>query len=122
MLSYWFPAPVAEWLPLTLAIGFAILAIVAVVGTLARRHEERDANRIAALYGVGLGLVAVTEFMMYLDVAFGWSLAAAWAMTEGFVIFLAIAVAVIAVVAIVAAVAMQIQEEGEYRSTRGYAR
>ena len=114
-------APVAAWLPLTLAIGFAALAIVAVVMTLARRQEERNANRIAAFYGIGLGLAAVSEFMMYLYVAFGWSLATLFALSTGVVIFFAVAAAVIAVLAIVAAVAMQIQEEGEYRSARGFA-
>jgi hypothetical protein len=121
MLSYWFPAPVAAWVPLTLAIGFGILAVIAVVMTLARRQEERDANLIATFYGVGLGLVAVTEFMMYLDVVFGWSLAALLAMTSGLVIFFAIAAAVIAVATIVAAVAMQVREEGTYRSVHGFA-
>ncbi len=120
MLTYWF-TPVAAWLPLTLAIGFALLAVIAVVMTLSRRQEERDANRIAALYGVGLGLVAVTEFMMYLDVAFGLSLATYFAMSTGVVIFFAIAAAVIAVGALAVAIALQYREESSYRTTHSFA-
>ncbi len=121
MLSYWFPTPVAAWLPLTLAIGFALLAVFAVVMTLARRQEERDANRIAALYGIGLGLVAVSEFMMYIDVAFGASLATLFAMSTGVVIFFAIAAAVIAVGALAVAVTLQFREEGAYRTSHSLA-
>lgn len=120
MLSYWFAAPIAAWVPLTLAIGFGVLAVIAVAATLARQQEERDAGLIAAFYGIGLGLAAVSELMMYLDVAFGWSLATTFAISASFVTFTAIAVVVIAIGALVIAVAMQIQEEGAYRSTHGY--
>lgn len=121
MLSYWFSAPLSYWWPLLLAIGFAIVAVVAVYVTLARRAEERDATRIAALYGVGFGLVALTEFMMYLDVAFKWSLAAAFSMSAGLVTVFAIAAIAVAVIAIALAVAMQYREEGSYRATHRYA-
>lgn len=121
MLSYWFPTPLASWVPLVLAIGFALLAVIAVVATLARRREERDAGLVASFYGIGLGLVALTEFMMYLDVQFGWSLASVWAISSGVVTFFAVAVAVIAVLAIVAAVVLQFQEEGLYRRTHAHA-
>jgi hypothetical protein len=60
--------------------------------------------------------------MMYLDVAFGWSLAAAFTMATGVVTFFAVAAAVIAVVAIGAAVLMQISEEGAYRAAHSAAR
>lgn len=122
MLSYWFPTPLASWVPLVFAIGFALLAVIAVVATLARRREEPDATRIAAFYGIGLGLAAITEFMMYLEVAFGWSLATAWAMSAGFVTFIAVVAVVIAVLAIIVAVLMQFREENDYRMTHGYAR
>lgn len=121
MLSYWFPAPVAAWLPLTLAIGFGVLAVIAVVVTLARQQEERDAGVIAAFYGIGLGLAAVSELLMYLDVAFGWSLATVFAMTASVATFVAVGAVVVAVAAIVIAVAMQVREEGMYRATHGYA-
>ncbi|HEX8982376.1 MAG TPA: hypothetical protein VF792_06395 [Ktedonobacterales bacterium] len=120
MLTYWF-TPVAAWLPLTLAIGFAFLAVFAVVMTLARRQEERDANRIAAMYGIGLGLVAVSEFMMYIDLAFGASIATYFAMSTGVVIFFAIAAAVIAIGALAVAVALQYREESSYRTTHSFA-
>lgn len=120
MVSYWFPAPVAAWLPLTLAGAFGILAVIAVVVTLARQQEERDARLIAAFYGIGLGLVAVSELLVYLDVAFGWSLATAFAISASVAPFIAVAAAVIAVGAIAIAVGLQIQEEGTYRSTHGY--
>jgi hypothetical protein len=120
MLSYWFTG-VAPWVPLMLAIVFAVLAVIAVVATLARRQEEQDANLIATLYGVGLGIAAVSELMMYLDVAFGWSLAVAWSMAAGLVAFFAIMAVIIAVVAIIAAVAMQYREENAYNSTHGLA-
>lgn len=115
MLTYWFPAPVAIWVPLAFAVGFALVGVIAVYLTVARRREEPDAGIIATLYGVGFGVIAVSEFMMYLDVAFGWSLATAWAMSTGVVAFFAIAAAVVAVVAIGAAVVLQFQEERGYR-------
>lgn len=122
MLSYWFAAPLSFWWPLTLAIGFALIAAFAVSLTLARRREEPRANTIATLYGLGFGLVAVTEFMMYLDVAFGWSLATAFAITVGVVNFFAIAAVVIAVIAIGAAALMQFSEESAYRTAHSVAR
>lgn len=114
MFTYWFAAPVSFWWPLALTIVFALAAVVAVNVTLARREEERDAGTIASLYGIGFGLIAVTEFMMYLDVAYGWSLATIWALTVGVVNFFAIAAVVVAVIAIGAAVALQLQEERGY--------
>ena len=121
MLSYWFPAPLAEWAPLVLAIGFALLAVIAVVATLARQTEERDASAIATLYGFGFGLAAVAELLMYLDVAFGWSLATFFAISASVAPVIAIAAAVVAGLAILAAVIMQFREEGAYRATHGYA-
>lgn len=124
MLSYWFSAPLSFWWPLAFAIGFALLAVVAVYLTLRRREEEPDANRIAALYGVGFGLAALTEFMMYLDTAFGWSLAAAFTMSSGVITVLVIAAVAIALVAIGVAVLTQRREEGSFRiaHAHGYAR
>ncbi len=120
MVSYWFPAPVAAWLPLTLTIGFGVLAVIAVVVTLARQQEERDAGLIASFYGIGLGLAAVSELLMYVDVAYGWSLATAFAMSASFVTFMAVAALVVAAGALFIAVAMQFQEESAYRATHGY--
>ena len=121
MLSYWFPAPISYWWTLLFAVGFAVIAVIAVYATLRRREEEPDANTIAALYGIGFGLAAVSEFMMYLDVAFGLSLATAFTMATGFVTFFVIAALVVAVLAIGAAAVMQFREEGSYRATHGYA-
>ena len=121
MLSYWFPAPVSYWWPLVFAIGFAAIAVFAVYATLARREKERDATTIATLYGVGFGLAAVTELMMYLDLAFGWSLATVFAISTGVVTFFAVAAVVIAVLAIGIAAVMQFREEGSYRAAHGYA-
>jgi hypothetical protein len=115
MLSYWFPAPVSFWWPLAFTIIFAAAGVFAVYAALARRAEEPDAALIALLYGIGFGLIAVTEFMMYLDVAFGVSLAAAFAMSTGIVTFFAIAAAVVAVLALVAGGALQYREERSYR-------
>lgn len=116
MLTFWLPAPVAAWLPLTLAIVLAVGAGVAIYATLARRREEPDARGIATLYGVGLGLVAVSEFMMWLDVARGWSLASVWSIATGWVTFFAIAAAVIVVLSLIVAVTVQTNEEREYRA------
>lgn len=115
MLSYWFSAPVSYWWPLTFAIGFALLGVVAVYLTLRRREEEPDATRIAALYGVGFGLAALTEFMMYLDAAFGWSLATAFALSGGVVTIFAIAAIAIALIAIGVAALAQRREESSFR-------
>jgi hypothetical protein len=115
MITYWFSTPISYWWPLALAIVFAVGAVVAVTLTLARRAEEPDADSIAMFYGIGLGLVAISEFMMYLDLAFGWSLAAAFSMATGLVTFFAIAAVVVAVVAIGAALVMQFREESGYR-------
>lgn len=116
MLTYWLPAPVAAWLPLTLAIVFAVAAVAAITITLARRSEEPDARGIATLYGVGLGLGAVSEFMMWLDVARGWSLASAWSIATGWVTFFAIVAVVVTVMALVTAITMQSNEERYYRA------
>jgi hypothetical protein len=121
MLSYWFATPLSYWWPLSLAIGFALVGVVAIVLTLARRAEEPYVNTIATLYGVGFGLAAISEFMMYLDVAFGWSLATAFTVASGVVVFFVVAAMVIAVLAIGAAVVMQYREEGTYRATHGLA-
>lgn len=121
MLSYWFAAPVSYWWPLTLAVVFAVVAVVTIGVTLARRAEEPYANTIATLYGVGFGLAAVGEFMMYLYIAFGWSLAATFAMTAGFVTFFVVAGLIIALLAIAMAVVMQYREESAYRATHRLA-
>jgi hypothetical protein len=121
MLSYWFPTPLAAWAPLVLAIGFALLAVFTVAATVARQAEERDANTIATLYGFGFGLAALSELLMYLDVAFGWSLATAFAISATVAPYIAIAAAGVAVLAIVLAVIMQFREESAYRAMHGYA-
>lgn len=115
MLTYWLPSPIAAWLPLTLAIVFAVAALAAIAFTLARRRVEPDANSLATLYGIGLGLVAASEFMIWLDVARGWSLAATWSIATGWITFFAIAAAVVVVLSLVAAVTLQSGEERDYR-------
>lgn len=121
MLSYWFATPLAAWVPLVFAIGFALLAVIAVVATLARQTKERDATAIATMYGFGFGVAAISELLMYLDVAFGWSLATFFAISVGVATFIAIAAAAVAILAIVIAVFMQFREEGAYRATHAMA-
>lgn len=121
MLSYWFPTPLSFWWPLSLTIVFAVLAVIAVGVTLARREEEPDASAIAVFYGIGLGLAALTEFMMFLDAAFGWSLATAFTISASVVTFAAVVVAAVAILAIIIAIGMQFQEENTYRSTHRLA-
>src|SRR6516225_4157309 len=101
MLSYWLPTPLEAWVPLVLAIVFALAAAVAIVATVARRTEERDANGIALLYGLGFGLVSVSELLMYLDVAFGWSLATFFAISARVATNFAIVAAMVAGLAII---------------------
>lgn len=121
MLSFWFTS-ISFWWPLAFAIAFAIIAVIAVVATIARRAEEPRAGTIATLYGVGFGLAALSEFLMFLDLAYGLSLATAFSMTLGVVTFFAIAAVVIAVLAVGAAVLMQVSEEGAYRASHTLAR
>lgn len=115
MLTYWFPDPVSFWWSLAFAIVFAVGAVVAVFATLARRAEERNAGAIATLYGVGLGLAAVSEFVMYLQYANIWSLATAFALSTVAMNTIMIVAAVVAVLALIAGVALQIREERGYR-------
>lgn len=122
MLSYWLATPLSFWWPLAFSIAFAIIAVIAVGVTMARRAEEPRATTIATLYGVGFGLAALSEFMMFLDLAFGLSLAAAFSMALGVVTFFAIAAVVIAVLAIGAAVLLQVSEENSYRTSHTLAR
>jgi hypothetical protein len=117
MLSYWLATPLSYWWPLTLAIGFALVAALAVGLTLTRRAEEPLANSIATLYAVGFGLAALSEFMMYLDIAFGWSLATAFALTTGWITYFVVAAIVVAGLAIATAGLMQYREEGSYRAS-----
>jgi hypothetical protein len=53
--------------------------------------------------------------MQCLDIAFGWSLAAAFSMSTGLVTFFAVVAVVAAVVATITAAALQSQEEHGYR-------
>ncbi|HEX8731972.1 MAG TPA: hypothetical protein VF725_07905 [Ktedonobacterales bacterium] len=121
MLSYWLAAPLSFWWPLAFAVGFALIAVIAVGATMARSAEEPQAGTIATLYGVGFGLAAVSEFMMFLDLAFGLSLAAAFTMSAGVVTFFAVAAIVIAAFAVAIAALMQISEEGSYRASHRLA-
>lgn len=115
MLTYWFPAPVSFWWPLAFTIIFAAAGIVAVSVTLARREREFDASTIAMLYGIGFGVIAVSELLMYLDTAFGWSLAAVLSLSTVIVTVFVIVAALIAVVSLAGAVAIQRREERVYR-------
>ena len=60
-------------------------------------------------------MVAVGELMQYLDIVFGWSVAAAFSMSTGLVTFIAVVAVVAAVVAALTAAALQSQEERGYR-------
>ena len=122
MLSYWFSAPLSYWWPLLFTVGFAVVGVIAVYTTLARRKEEPDATRIATLYGIGFGLAALTELMMFLDVAFKWSLAALFSMTATSVTILAVAAVAVALIALGIALLLQYREERSYRAAHGYAR
>ncbi len=121
MLSYWLGASLSFWWPLTFAIAFAVITVIAVGATMARRAEEPRAGTIAALYGVGFGLAAVSEFLMFLDLAYGVSLAAAFAMSASLVTFFAIAAVIVAISAVGIALTVQISEEGAYRSAHRLA-
>ncbi len=121
MLSYWFPAPLSYWWPLAFTVGFAVIGVIAVYATLARRAEESRAGTIATLYGVGFGLAALTEFMMYLDIVFKWSLAALFSMTTPVVTFFAVAAVIIAIAAVGIAALMQVSEESSYRAAHRLA-
>ena len=115
MITYWFSAPVSPWWPLAFALAFAVIAVAFVLATIARRTEERDVITVALLYGIGFGMVAVSEFLRYLDLAFGWSLGKAFAMSTDLANFVAIAASLFAVVAIGVALGIQYQEERSYR-------
>jgi hypothetical protein len=121
MLSYWLGSSLSYWWPLMFAIAFAGLAVFAVGVTLARRAEEPQAGITATLYGVGFGLAAVSEFMMFLDLAFKVSLAAAFAMSASLVNVFAIAAVIVAVSAVGIAVTVQFNEEGAYRAAHRLA-
>ncbi|HEX8731138.1 MAG TPA: hypothetical protein VF725_03660 [Ktedonobacterales bacterium] len=103
------------------AIAFAGLAVFAVGMTLARRTEEPLAGTIATFYGVGFGLAAVSEFMMFMDLAFKVSLAAALAMSASLVNVFAVAAVIVAVSAVGIAVTVQFDEEGVYRAAHRLA-
>ena len=122
MLSYWLATPLSFWWPLAFSIAFAVIAVIAIGVTMARRAEEPRAGTIATLYGVGFGLAAVSEFLMFLDLAFGLSLAAAFSMATGVVTFFAVAAVVIAVLAIATALFLQVGEESAYRASHSLAR
>ncbi len=115
MLTYWFPAPVSFWWPLAFTIIFAVAGVVAVFATLARRAQEFDASTIALLYGIGFGVIAVSEFLMYLGIALGWSLPTVFGFSTVFAPVLVIVAALIAVASLVGAVAIQWREERIYR-------
>ena len=118
MFTYWFPTPLSFWWPLGFAIGFAVLAVLAVSATWVRQAQERNANVIALLYAAGFGVAAVSEFLMYLYVVNGWSLATTLAISSAVVPYLVVAVMVVAILAVGLAVGMQIQEESVYQAAR----
>ncbi len=118
MFTYWFPTPLSFWWPLGFAIGFAVLAVLAVSATWVRQEQERDANLIALLYGAGFGVVAVSEFLMYLYVVYGWSLAPILGITSAVLPYFVVAAMVVAILAVGLAVWMQIQEESGYQAAR----
>lgn len=115
MLTYWFPEPVSFWWPLAFAIIFAVVGIVAVFATLARREREFDASTIALLYGIGFGVIAVSEFLMFLGAAFHWSLPTVFSFSGVIATALVILAALIALVSLAGAMAIQRREERVYR-------
>lgn len=120
MLSYWFPTPLAAAVPLVFAIGFAVLAVFAVVVTRARRPEEPDANLVATFYVIGFGLAALSEVLRFVDIQFGWSLATGLAISAMEATIVAVVAAVVAAGAVAFAAVVQFQEEGSYRTAHAH--
>ena len=115
MLSYWFPTPLEAAVPLVFAIGFAVLAAFAVVVTRARRPEEPDANLVATFYVIGFGLAALSEVLRFVDIQFGWSLAAGLSISGMGATILAVLAAAVAGSTVAFAAVVQFQEEDLYR-------
>jgi hypothetical protein len=60
MLSYWFPAPRLFRWPLAFATVFAVGGIISVFARVAPQGEERNADRIPAIYAVVFRLATVS--------------------------------------------------------------
>lgn len=82
MLSYWMPGSEPAWLMALFAAGFTLLAVVTVGAALSRRTQEPEVATAATLYVVGLGSLAASELLSVGDAAWGWSLAAAFGVTD----------------------------------------
>ncbi len=115
MLSFWIPGVEPAWLMAIFAAGFAVAGVIAYGAALARRAEEPDAATAALLYGSGLGILAVSELVSMVDVAWGWSLAAFLGVTGTAVTVVAAVVTGVAILFILAAVAIELREEQTYR-------
>lgn len=115
MLSFWIPGAEPPWLVALFAVGFAALAVIAAFAVMRRRAEEPDAVTIAALYATGLGILAVSEGVYFLEVAFGWSLAAVLGISGTTAIVIAGIVTGVALLAIALAAAIELREEQVYR-------
>lgn len=61
MLRYWFPAPLLFRWPLAFAIVFAFGGVIFVFARVAPHGEERNADRIPAIYGVVFRLATVSR-------------------------------------------------------------
>ena len=115
MLSFWIPATEPAWLMGLFAAGFAVVGVLAYLGALTRRAQEPDATMVASLYGMGLGILAVSELVAMVDAAWGWSLAAFFGITGSAVTIIAAIVTGVAILLILAAVAIELREEQVYR-------
>lgn len=122
MLSFWLPGTEPAWLALTFAVGFALLVVVALGITTARRTEEADADIIGLLYALGFGLLALSELVSFLDVAGIWSATATFGIAGTAATVIAAVITVMALLAIGAGIVMQIADERRYRLTHGMAR
>jgi hypothetical protein len=115
MLSFWIPSAEPAWLMGLFAAGFAVLGVIAYFGALTRRAQEPDASAVASLYATGLGILAVSEVVSMVDVAWGWSLAAFFGITGTAVTVVAAIVTGVAILCILAAVVIELREEQTYR-------
>ncbi len=114
MLSYWFPAPLLFRWPLAFALVFAFGGVISVFARVAPHAEERNADRIGAIYGVGFRLATVSELVMFPAFVGVWSLGTApvamYAIMSG--------VVVVAVVVLIAGMVLEPQEEQVVHAAR----
>lgn len=111
MLSYWFPTPLLFRWPLAFSIVFAVGGAISVFVRVTPHGEERNADRIRAIYSVGFRLATVRELVMYPVFAGIWSLGTAPVAVNAIMS----GVIVVAVVVLAAGAVLDLQEERGYQ-------